>query len=207
LLLILWQSHSSQYDLTFARLLALPPFLHHTLGESECADEVFEVQVREMQALQDGPLSTFGTMGIGLNLMRCMGAPSLYFLDLPPSSFGYNPLLPRTTCFPRPRPKLNLLNKLPVDVLVVECGSWQCPKHSNISFQWESCVREASPCLRPKWVIEVWSPNSLLWDHGPAGKGLRVRWEERGYSTKMQVFDSQHCGGAIVQPRAFIVLD
>ncbi len=56
-------------------------------------------------------------------------------------------------------------------------------------------------------MVEIWPPNSLLWDHGPAGKGLRVHWKELSYSTKMQVIDSQHYGGAIVQPCAIIVRD
>ena len=206
MLLILLQSHLSQYDLT--QLLALPPFVCHTLGESECAEEVCEMQVREMPAPQNGPVSTFGTYGDSLNLMKDAWEHlhHTFSISHPPVSDAF-PSSQGQHVFQGPRPKLNLLNRFPVDVLVVECGSWQCPKHSYSSFQWESFVREASPCSRPKWVVEIWPPNSLLWDHGPAGKGLRVRWKELGYSTKMQVIDSQHCGGAIVQPRAIIVRD
>ena len=65
----------------------------------------------------------------------------------------------------------------------------------------------ASPSSCTKFVVEVRPPNSLLWDHGPAQKGVHVRWEEHGYSSKMQVVDSQHCSGAVVQPRAIIVWD
>lgn len=165
------------------------------------------MQVREMPAPQVGPITSFGTYGDSLNLMKdsweeldhvfSVASP---LMDNLSSSHGRHAIQ-------GPRPKQNLLRKFPVDMLVVECGSWQCPKHSYVPFQWELCVHHVEAPLRPKFIIEVWPPNSLLWEHGPAGKGVRVRWEEMGYLTKMQVVDSQHCGGAIVQPRAIIVRD
>ena len=57
------QSHSSQNDLNLAYLPPLLLFLCNTPGESECADEVFEMQVCEMTAPQDVLVSTFGTYG------------------------------------------------------------------------------------------------------------------------------------------------
>ena len=130
------QSHSSQYDLTLACLLALLPFLCNTPGELECDEEVFEMQVCEMPAPQDRPVSTFGTYGDDLNLMKdawehlhhTFSVFHTVISNSIPSSQGQD-------IFQGLRPQLNLLNKFPVDMLVVECGSWQCPKHFYTSFQ------------------------------------------------------------------------
>lgn len=108
---------------------------------------------------------------------------------------------------PWPRCPMDLLLRHPVDLLAIECGSWQNPKPSAKGHRWEHLVATAPLRLRPWIVIEVWPPNSLLWDLGPTGKGTCVRWNLLGYTTKVKVVDSQRCGGAIDQPRALVVRD
>ena len=43
------------------------------------------------------------------------------------------------------------------------------------------------------------------WEYGPAGKSSRVRWQNRGYQTRIKRVDAQNVGGAIVQPRLLVV--
>jgi len=102
---------------------------------------------------------------------------------------------------------MNVLQCHPVDLFIIECGHWQCPKPPLQGHRWEKLIDATAVNLRPNLIIEVWPPNSLLWENGPTGKGTRVGWEHRGYDTKMKVIDSQHCGGAFVQPRALIIRD
>ena len=104
-----------------------------------------------------------------------------------------------------PQHSLQLLNHYPVDLLVIECGRWQCSRPSLKGQHRELMIQATTLDSHPKTVIEIWLPNSLLWEIGPSGKPSRVCWESLSYAFKMKVIDPQHCGGAIVQPHEIIV--
>ena len=181
-------------------------FPSFTLGKSECAGEVMGLEVKDLPAPQPGPYSSYGTFGDSLNLMteawheldHVFSIHSDHALTSSPKLRGRHHYL-------GPRPPLNVLARHQVDLLVVECGRWQCPRPPLDGHRWELMIQATPRPSRPRSIIEVWPPNSLLWELGPAGKAARVRWETLGYSSKMKVIDPQHCGGAIVQPRALVV--
>eukprot|EP00956_Cyclotella_meneghiniana_P006361 scaffold8341_cov66-Cyclotella_meneghiniana.AAC.6 len=196
---------------TFGSVTCIPVFYTSDLspytlspGESECVDHVIGMEVRPFPGRLQRKFSTFGTIGDSLHLMQeawpelehvfCVHGPSI---PVAPQSCQHHIAGPR---FP-----LRLLRTHPVDLLVIECGDWQLPRPSLNGMRWEQAVQMLNVSSRPLLVIEVWPANALLWDLGPSGKGCRTRWDQLGYTTHMKVVDSQHVGGAIVQPRALIV--
>jgi hypothetical protein len=179
------------------------------VGESECVENAVDgMSVREMIGEQRGLLRTYGTIGDSLNLMQeawkdlhhtfSIRAPEL--LVGASSTEGYVHL-------PGLRYPLDVLQRHPVDLLIIECGRWQNPRAPRQGQRWEHLVERTLADCRPQIIIEIWPPNALLWDLGPAGKSSRVRWNCLGYNSHMKVVDSQHFGGALAQPRAVIIRD
>eukprot|EP00956_Cyclotella_meneghiniana_P001834 scaffold2011_cov26-Cyclotella_meneghiniana.AAC.4 len=177
-----------------------------TLGKLECIEEVVGLEGKDMLALQQGPYTSYGTCGDSLNLMSetWHGLEHVFSIH-GPHPLSSSPAIQGRYHYVGPRHSVQLLNHHPVDLLIIECGRWQCPRPPLDGQRWELMIHATALDSRPKTIIEIWPPNSLLWELGPSGKASRVRWESLGYTSKMKVIDPQHCGGAIVQPRAIIV--
>ena len=157
---------------------------------------------------QVGPYRTFGVCGDSLNLMSdAWKSMEHVFTSRDPTILTNCTRTHGSHIIPGPRYPLHLLETHPVDLLVIECGSWQCPSPPRQGHRWECLVASTPVPKRPLTILEVWPPNSLLWEQGPTGKASRVRWKELGYTTHMKMIDSQCCGGAVVQPRAIVVRD
>jgi hypothetical protein len=166
------------------------------------------MHVRDMLAHHRSRLTTYGTVGDSLNLMKEAWRDIRHVFSVRDPSLLQGAESTQGECHvPGPRYSLNLLGRHLVDLLVVECGNWQCTHPLRNGQRWEQLVAATSPDLRPQLIIEVWPPNSLLWDLGPAGRAAWVRWERLGFQSKMKVIDSQHCGEAFVQPRALVIRD
>lgn len=177
-----------------------------TLGKLECIEEVVGLEVKNMQAAQRAPYLNYGTWGDSFNLMT----EAWHDLEHELSIHGIHscasaPAVQGPYHYTGPQHPLHILNHHPVDLLVVECGRWQCPHPPLAGHRWELMIQATSQNSRPSTIIEIWSPNSLLWELGPTGKAAWVQWATMGYVTKMKVIDPQHCGGAIVQPRAIVI--
>ena len=98
-----------------------------------------------------------------------------------------------------------ILNRYPINMLIVETGQQQAPQISKSIDHWELMINKTTLEKRPKIVVESWTSRAAVWENGPAGKGSRVRWKEKGYATRIRHVDTQYIGGAIVQPRLLVV--
>ena len=98
-----------------------------------------------------------------------------------------------------------ILNRYPIDMLIVETGQQQAPQISKSIDHWELIMDKTLVERRPKIVIESWTSRASVWENGPSGKGSRVRWKEKGYTTRIKHIDAQNVGGAIVQPRLLVI--
>ena len=161
-----------------------------TLGKLECIDEVVGLEGKDMLALQQGPYTSYGTCGDSLNLMSetWHGIEHVFSIH-GPHPLSSSPAIQGRYHYVGPRHSLQLLNHHPVDLLLIECGRWQCPRPPLDGQRWELMIHATAPDSRPKTVIEIWPPNSLLWELGPSGKASRVRWESLGYTSKMKAID------------------
>jgi hypothetical protein len=104
-----------------------------------------------------------------------------------------------------PRYALNLLNKTPVDLLIIETGAKARNWKKNPELRWEALVRKTKRDNRPQYVLESWLPHAQLREFDPSGKAAVTRWKELGYHTRVKLIDAQHYGGAIVQSRLIVV--
>jgi len=161
--------------------------------------------------MKSGPPSDFlsyGSIGYhSLNLMREAFPSLLYQFSVAQSSHATafpSTMSPRQT-IPGPRYPLHLLNRMPVDLLFLECGHLQKPKPKPGPQRHELMIGRTDTGNRPAFVVEIWPGNSHLWERGPTGKSSTARWQSLGYATRMRLVDAQHCGGAIVQPRLIVV--
>lgn len=103
------------------------------------------------------------------------------------------------------RPWPNLLVHHPVDVLVIEKGSYRRPRSVPKKEPWEETVGAAPPEKRPKVVIEAWRSDPNLWQYGPMSKSATTRWKELGYTVNCRTINATSVGGAIDQDRLLIV--
>lgn len=103
-----------------------------------------------------------------------------------------------------PRYTLSLLNKHPVEVLVVERGHIRLARTDPVPERWELLISKTREQHRPLVVLEMWDISATTWDNGPSGQPIRVRWEQLGYSTRMRAVNATNVGGAISQRRLVI---
>jgi hypothetical protein len=102
------------------------------------------------------------------------------------------------------RYRKDLLEKCPVDLLVVERGTFHQPPTSLERSPWENLVNGTTTSNRPKVVIEIWAPSAQLWNRGPMSKGCVTRWKTHDFVTHCRLTKATSVGGAIQQDRLLI---
>jgi hypothetical protein len=107
-----------------------------------------------------------------------------------------------------PRYSLDLLNKSPVDMVVIERGHILRPMTSQANRdgpRWRRMISHTQPSRRPAVVLEVWDGKASLWPTGPLSKGERVKWDEEGYTSRYKEVSAAAVGGAVRQSRLLVV--
>jgi hypothetical protein len=145
-------------------------------------------------------LSTYGTMGGGLELMR-VAWPRLQHVFAVQSS--------TLLSLPGPQPvhvvagprfgHTNFLALHPVDLLIVERSHISCSCHLTQAEDWEHLIQLAPHQACPQVVVESWQAGAISWPDGPADKGSRSRWLLLGYGTCILHVNALSAGGAIDQ--------
>ena len=102
------------------------------------------------------------------------------------------------------RYRKDLLEKCPVDLLVVERGAFHQPPSTLERSPWESLVYNTTIPNRPKVVFELWAPSAQLWNRGPTSKACVSRWNTHDYTTHCRLIKATSVGGAIQQDRLLI---
>ncbi len=127
--------------------LALPVCILSDSGKSDIHHgKVIGLSMKDMPGAQPGPFCTYGTCGDSLNLMKEAWSEMQHMFSVqdPRLELNDTPTL-GTHHISGPRFPRDLLNKYPVDLLVIECGRWQCPKPSLNGQRWESLMVYTSP--------------------------------------------------------------
>jgi hypothetical protein len=124
-----------------------------------------------------------------------------------------NEIVPFVDLLPTSRPKVfighgryrkDLLKKCPVDLLVVERGTFHKPPSTLERSPWETLVINTTLPNRPKVVVEIWAPPAQLWNRGPMSKACVSRWVTHDYVTHCRLIKATSVGGAIQQDRLLI---
>jgi hypothetical protein len=97
-----------------------------------------------------------------------------------------------------------LLNRQPVDLLVVELGIDHRPPTTLKRSAWEDLVQHTYPRNRPRVVLETWTGSAQLWSSGPVCKGRTTVWDELGYTTRCRLIQATDVGGAIWQEKLVV---
>ena len=79
-----------------------------------------------------------------------------------------------------PRLPKHLLNKKPVDLLVVEWSTDSKYLPVGHVFSWERTVEQYQSNHRPKVVLECWKTSVITWTNGLFTKGCLARWSHHG---------------------------
>ena len=80
---------------------------------------------------------------------------------------------PGTHAVPGHRFPINILEKHPVDMLVIDRGHVHRPLPVEQEERWELAIKTAT--TKPKVVIESWANSAVAWENGPTNKGTRAR--------------------------------
>ena len=155
---------------------------------------------------KDKRFQTFGTYGGFFPLMCLAWKGMRHVFSVNAYKQGLNEEIPRAEKeITGLRCSHSLLSQSPVDLLAVDSSTRPTIKDPHRVEHWERMIDKTLPANRPKIVFESWAARTGTWEYGPAGKSSRVRWENRGYQTRIQRVDAQNIGGAIVQPRLLVV--
>ena len=155
---------------------------------------------------EDKRFRTFGTYGGFFPLMCLAWKGMRHVFSIKAHEKGLNEEIPRAEKeIAGLRCSHNLLNKSPVDLLAVDSSNCLTIKDPHRIEHSERMIDRTIPANRPKIIFESWAVRTGSWEYGPAGKSSRVRWQNRGYQTRIQRVDAQNVGGAIVQPRLLVV--
>ena len=104
-----------------------------------------------------------------------------------------------------PRLPKHLLDKKPVDLLVVERSSdSKCPPVGHI-FPRERTVEQTQADHRPKVVLECWKTSAITWANGPFTKACQARWCHHGYESSVKLLHGLDVGSATNHHRFMIV--
>ena len=163
------------------------------------------VEVRPMRS-RGSVYKTFGTYGGGFPLISAAWEGMEHILEInanvkqedsnmPSAKYTYTGL----------RCQRNLLQRHPVNILVVEAGLKSQSHISQKGEHWELMIQSTEETKRPQLIVEAWAERAINWEYGPAGKASQIRWQKQGYATRMQRVDAQDLGGAIIQPRLLVV--
>jgi hypothetical protein len=98
----------------------------------------------------------------------------------------------------------SLLNKIPVDMIVVERGTKQRPPTDLQRTAWEDLIDKTFWKCRTRLVLEMWHTNTQPWSKGPMCKGRTTVWEELGYVARCRTVQATDIGGAIHQEKLIV---
>lgn len=105
-----------------------------------------------------------------------------------------------------PRCSLKLLRQHPVDLLVVGRQHIDCqPQTYERDTWWERLVDQCPTEDRPKYIIETWNEQALMWNCSPMDKGTVTRWSRLGYDSRCNLVAATELGGAISQQTLLVV--
>jgi hypothetical protein len=102
------------------------------------------------------------------------------------------------------RYRKDLLQELPLDLLVVERGTFHQPPSTLERRPRENLVYQANVINRPKVVIKVWASLAQVWNRGPMSKACVSRWKTHDYVTHCRLIKETSVGGVIQQDRLLI---
>jgi hypothetical protein len=166
------------------------------------------LEVKDLAGTLEPWVKTFGIIDGGLEMMRFAWPTLEHKLSvqrsrdiLPPlGSSEWNPkVVPGTH-----RYRASLLNKRPVDMLIVEPGTRQLPPTSYQRIPWEDLVSTTCLKKRPRLVLEMWSANAQMWSKGPLCKARATVWSDMEYHTRCRVVRATDIGGTICQDKLVV---
>ena len=163
------------------------------------------VEVRPMRS-RGSVYKTFGTYGGGFPLISAAWEGMEHILEINANVKQEDSKMPSAKyTYTGLRCQRNLLQRHPVDILVVEAGLKSQSHISQKGEHWELMIQSTEATKRPQLIVEAWAARAINWEYGPAGKASQIRWQKQGYATRMQRVDAQDLGGAIIQPRLLVV--
>jgi hypothetical protein len=118
---------------------------------------------------------------------------------------GLPPDLQPQTMIEGPRYSLQIMERRPVDLLLVDASTKTPSCLRDPTPRWEQAIGSTSLAKRPLVILESWKGGVLVWENGPAGQSSKKRWDHLGYTTRVRHLDAQRVGGALVQPRLMVV--
>jgi hypothetical protein len=135
------------------------------------------LEAREMMTKHEG-FTSYGSIGHqSLNLMNQAWATMEHRFSVATQTHNDKYSSAKgASAYEGPRYALNLLNRHPVDLLVIETGSKARNWRKTPECRWETLVLQTSRDKRPQYVIESWLPQVQLrtaW-MGQNGDGLRI---------------------------------
>ena len=170
----------------------------------DCFDSIEGVEVRQVPTVQGSRfLHTFGTVDGGGELMRVAWLQMEHVFAVQQLGDTVLSSIPADVSSPDPTvyigcphlPK-HLLNKKPVDLLVVERSSdSKCPPVGHI-FLSERTVERTQASHRPKVVLECWKTSAITWTNGPFTKAYQARWAQHGYESSLKLLHGLDVGSA-----------
>ena len=172
--------------------------------QMDTAVEAFEIR-KGQASPKAAPFRSFGTLWSGYNtpLEAWKGLTHLWSAGSP-----RDPATPDDVAhYPGTRFKTNLLQRNPVDILVVERGIiGHTPTASeSLGKVWMDLVKGVDPDTRPSVIIEAWQGKAALWEFGPASTALASAWGKVGYASRHRVVTAVNVGGAVTQTRLMVV--
>jgi hypothetical protein len=188
----------------YSDMLSYSLSLSLTVGKQHSSLICPDVDLAEtrVEPQTDNWFRSFGTIDCGLELMRDAWQRLAHVFSVEQEHTIASSL--SVVQYSGPRYALTLLNKHPVEVLVVERGHIHRAHSEPIEERWEILVSRTKEQNRPCIVIETWDASASTWYNGPAGPPSKVRWEALGYSTRMRVINATNVGGAIDQRRLIV---
>jgi hypothetical protein len=103
------------------------------------------------------------------------------------------------------RYSLQIMERRPVDLLLVDASTKTPSQSRDPTPRWEQAIGSTSLAKRPLVRLESWKGGVLVWENGPAGRSSKKRWDHLGYTTRVCHLDAQRMGGVLVQPRLIVV--
>jgi hypothetical protein len=177
--------------------------MYEVFDDAPRDDAVIHTGWKPLPLVDNGqtPTKTFGTISCGYETMT----QAWKQLDHVFSVAGHGP--PAANNYPDSRYPMNLLDKHPVDILVIDQGDYT-PSTSNSCIprneRWKDLVMQTSPHHRPQLILESWPDHATSWTWGPMAKGRKAQWLELGYHSRYTLLNTLHCQGALDQKRLLI---
>jgi hypothetical protein len=166
------------------------------------------MEVREVENDWNSCISSYGCIDGGFELARLAWSKLEHRFSVRRDKERVDQGLadaPGKVFFGHHRYPQKLLQKLPVDLLIVERGHLFQPIKNYSPEPWEDLVKSTRVRSRPKVILESWSNVAQTWTRGPVCKATITRWQAQGYATRCQLLRATKFGGAIQQSRFLVV--